>query len=133
MQTMLELDGEFFRLVNGQVFQLKGSCQPEKCDAFCCRRVQFVVKKVFDDDNDTFRRHGFEVIDECGQLRVIVEKDCLMLDTQHLRCKDYPNRPTACKVYAKRRGILSSPHCMLEWVFISGRKADVIRSRMLRS
>lgn len=122
---------EQFRVIDGVLHELIGKCDPSKCDAWCCRHLHFVVPKMSPDSAEYFRLHGCEVVESGNELHVLVEKDCPHLDTQHLTCKIYDTRPSACQKYASREGdVFKSEYCGLHWKPIHGRRAQVIMSRM---
>jgi len=124
---------ENIRIIDDRVYELTGTCDPTVCDAWCCRHVQFLIDKVNDDDKAFFERHGFIVLDEGAQLRILADADCRNLDTLMLRCKEYDRRPSACRLFADRNDLhFRPPDCTLRWHELHGRRADVILSRRLK-
>lgn len=127
------MENENIRIIEGRVFELRGQCDPKVCDAWCCRHVQFLVDKVNDDDKAFFEKHGFTVLDEGRQLRILADQDCRNLDTLRLSCKEYERRPSACRLFADRNDLPFRPsECTLRWHELYGRRADVILSRSLK-
>jgi Fe-S-cluster containining protein len=113
--------------MGNEVFVLKGNCQPEKCDAYCCRNMVFEIPKINENDAQYFRLHGCQVEDNGSTLRILVHKICDNLGKFDLNCYDYENRPAFCRKYAKLiDDSFSSPDCTLVWMRVGRRKADFI-------
>jgi len=122
---------EGFRLVDGQLYELQGSCNPKGCGAWCCRNMLFKAKKVNIDDVEYFRLHDCEVVERGDDLFVFVPQDCRLLDKHSLTCNGYENRPRACLKYAmKATDLFKSDKCTLRWAPVHGRKAQIIMSKM---
>jgi hypothetical protein len=120
-----------YRIIGSEVFELSGECNPEKCDAWCCRHMLFETANVNIDDKKYFELHGCEVVESGGKLLILVRKDCEMLDSLNLKCKCYEDRPKACVKYAKRfNDIFFSLDCTLKWKKVMGYKAQKILSNV---
>ena len=122
---------EKFRVIDGELYELRGQCQPERCGAWCCRNLLFKLKVQNLDDIEYFRLHGCSVVERGDELFVLVPKDCENLDKSSLTCMLYEGRPRVCEKYAKKDAdIFKSDACGLVWKRVHGRRAQVIMKRM---
>lgn len=124
-------DIEGYRIIDGRLHQMSGSCQPTMCNAWCCNGMLFHAPKINPDDADYYRAHGCGVTERGNDLLIFVLRQCNNLNDSTKRCKIYGNRPSVCRKYAMRRdSVYHSDHCTLEWKPVTGRKAQIIMKRM---
>lgn len=114
-----------------------GICNPDKCDAWCCRHIAWRERAKDIDPTDIrwYKYHGVKVkrVIKDGQdmLHFLMKVDCEKLDPKTLRCTAYSTRPHSCRAYAKRpNDAFTSDNCGFYWRKLSPEEAKhVLRKR----
>lgn len=114
-----------YRQIGNRIYKLVGKCEPEKCEAFCCRYVVVKIPRVNADDIDYFKAHGIQVkVLGNWNLALMIPARCKHLMDNH-KCEIYGRRFESCRNYAKRKSDwFGSDQCGLMWKPVIGREAQ---------
>jgi len=122
-----------YRLIGGKVYKLVGTCNPNVCEAWCCRYIVARVPKNNPDDAAYFSAHGIDVMPAGKEIVLKIPSKCFHLRFDNM-CAIYGERFSVCRKYARKKlDVFQSSKCGLQWVEVFGREAQVAISRKIKS